>query len=156
MATPPRNLITADIAATLATITVANGYKTTVQTVDRVIKNWSEIGTEEFPWVGFCFPREQLTERVFGMVDVRMQGVIVGHINTGTDLTRSNLLGNLQDDLIAALHVDCTRGGNAITTLLKGDSENDEGDSATMDHRGGTGSLVLRFEVFYERTVQKS
>ncbi len=156
MATPTRNLIIENVATTLANITTGNGYKTDVTTVSRVIKNWDDVKSSEFPWVGFAFPRENIVHRPFGLVECRLRGHVVGHVNTGTDALRSDLLSNLQDDIIAVLWVDPTRGGYAVSTTLggtAGDAETDEGDPDTIDTKGGTGTLVLPIECFYERTV---
>ena len=159
MGTPARNLIIENVATTLAGITVAGGYKTTVATVSRVIKNWNDVLSSEFPLVCFAFPREVIAQRPFGLMEMRLRGHVIGHVNTGTDALRSDLLSNLQDDIIAVLNVDPTRNGNAVSTSIgqpAGDGETDEGDPDTMDTRGSTGTLVLPIEVFYERTVNQS
>lgn len=158
MGTPARNLIIENVATTLAGITVAGGYKTTVTTVSRVIKNWNDVLSSEFPLVCFAFPKENIVHQPFGLLEVKLRGHIIGHVNTGTDALRSDLLSNFQDDIIAILQIDTTRGRNAISTTIGGqaDAETDEGDPDTMDTRGGTGTLVLPVEIFYQRTVNQS
>lgn len=163
MATPARKLILDDIADTLADILVANSYKTTVVTVDREVKTWAEVGTTAMPWLGFCATETSFSRQDHqpsGWIKCSMRVVIVGHVNQTTGAEKTDALANLEDDIIAAMLEDPRRGDdgsgpNAIGTYLVA-SRTDEGDPFTRDSRGGSGTIVVEFDVLYMRTSGKS
>jgi hypothetical protein len=153
VATPSRNLILEDIASTLAYITVAHGYATTVTTVERTVKGWDRIGIQAMPWLGLqieneTFEHHACSEEIRSVLSV----AIVGHINAATQALRADAIAALQDDIIAAMNVDQTRGGNATTTLLTS-AESDESDPDAIDSKGGQGTLIVRFDIVYYRTT---
>jgi|TARA_Y100001938_G_C7947468_1_gene357490 hypothetical protein len=156
MATPARKLILDNIASSLETITTGNGYKTSVDSVNRRLVSWEEIGISQMPWVGFA-PIGQSTPnyKPNGFIDVRMQVTIVGHVNSLSGAAKTTALANLEDDIIAAINDDTSRGNNAIRTNWLG-TQTDEGNADSDDHRGGSGTLVMMFEVLYQRTVDKT
>lgn len=155
MGTPARKLILDNLATVLAGITVANGYKTTVVTVERVLKDWGTVGAQQMPWLGFAPGKETFEHQPCGVIKTTLELKLVGHINASTDAARCTALSNLVDDVIAALNVDTTRGDNAVVTTVV-DSETDEGDPDTLDSRGGSGSVVLTVRVLYFRTTGAS
>lgn len=156
MATPARKNIIDNVITTLTAITTAGGYKTTVDTVARVAKDWASVGENEMPWLGIKVGKETFVYRsTFGLIDVKLPIQIVGHVIATSDTSRSEKLNNLLDDVIAALSSDPTRDNNAVTTTILG-GETDEGDPDTADSRGGSGSFVLDVEIFYQRTTSSS
>lgn len=155
MATPARNLILENIATVLATITTANGYKTEIGTVERTVKDWDSVGAGEMPWLGFMPRRERIAHDSFEGMNITMPVSIVGHVNASTDALRSDLISDLEDDVIKALQTDTTRDGNAVMTTFT-EAESDEGDPDTIDSRGGSGSFEMVAEIFYLRTTSGS
>lgn len=156
MATPVRELILSNISTVLATISVANGYKTNVTTVSRSLVSWGDIGASQMPWLGFA-PVGQSTAgyKPNHLLDVRLPVTIVGHVSSQAGAPKSQALSKLEDDIIAVINADTTRGGNAIRTNWQG-TQTDEGNPDSDDHRGGSGTLVMAFEVMYQRSVNSS
>lgn len=156
MATPARQLILDNIATVLATISVANGYKTNVVTVERTLKSWGDVGVALMPWVGYApIGQARPTYKPNGLIDVRLPVTIVGHVNTLSGSAKTEALAKFNDDLIAVLNLDTTRDGNAIRTNWQG-TQTDEGNTSSDDHRGGSGTLVMQFEILYQRTVEST
>lgn len=151
MATPARALILDNIKTTMAAILVAGGYKTTVVTVERVIRDWADPGAIQKPWIGFM-PRVEIFRFLPGnQIRVTMPVLIVGHISSTTVDAKHTALSNLHDDIVAALGVDPTRGGNAINTVVL-QTEDDTGDPDTVDSQGRSGTVEVTAEVTYMRT----
>lgn len=151
MATPNRNLILEDIATSLGAIDGTGSFTSTVTTVERVIKDWQSVGAQEMPWLGFAPIRTAYTMMPFGQIECTMDVTIVGIAQASTDSTRSDTISELVDDVIYALGIDATRGGNAVSTSIVS-CETDEGDPDTMDSRGGTCGFVMGIQVRYDRT----
>ena len=151
MATPARKLILDDIKTTLEAITVAGGYKTTVVTVERVIRDWGDVSAAQRPWVGFA-PRIEAFQFLPGkQVRVKMPVLIIAHISKADVDTKHAALSDLHDDIVAALGVDPTRAGNAVNTIVL-QTEDDTGDPDTVDSTGRSGTLEVTAEVTYMRT----
>ena len=155
MATPVRKLILDDIESTLKAIGTMPNAKTSPCVVQRVVKEWDTSGSHSRPWIGFRPSTSSFVYRPFGRVEVRLLVDIVAHVSGDDDDERADNLNDILDDIVAALQVDTRRGGHAIHTTIT-QSETDEGDPDTIDSAGGGGSVVLRAEVFYERTVSIS
>jgi len=153
MGTPVRQLILDNVNTVLGTISIAGGYKTDVTTIARSVKSWEELGASQMPFIGFA-PVGQSTPsyKPNGFIDVRLPLTIVGHVNSQSGAAKTEDLAKLEDDIIAAMNADTTRGGNAIRTNWNGTST-DEGNPDSDDHRGGSGSLVMSFEILYQRKV---
>jgi hypothetical protein len=155
MGTPARKGVLDNVATTLAGITAGNGYKTTVATVERCIKDWDSVGVQSMPWLGFGPGVERYTHEPGGMLLTELDINIVGHLNEATAENRTTKLSALVDDVIAVLSVDTTRDANAIQTTIA-ESEADDGDPDNNDSRGGTGSCRVLVRVKYQRTTGKS
>lgn len=156
MTTPARELILDNVNAVLATISIANGYKTDVETVARTLVSWSDIGAAQMPWVGFAPINQSSVEyKPNQLLKVRMPVTVVGHVNVLAGELKTQALAKLEDDIIAVVNLDTTRGGNAIRTNWQG-TQTDEGSTDSDDHRGGSGTLVMSFEVLYERSVSST
>lgn len=156
MSTPARQAILDNIETTLQSITVANGYDVTVDTVEREVKEWDSVGAGSLPWLGFMPEAERLEYQPGGVMRVTLPVAVVGHVNATTASDRCDKLSDLIDATVAALSADTTRGANAtMTTVL--DVATDEGDpDALPDSRGGSGSFVMRTEIVYMRTTSET
>ena len=151
MGTPRRRSILSNIGTTLNTISVANGYKTNVATVEAVGKSWGDMGTGEKPWVGYAPGRETLEYFPFNDIKVALSVTLICHISASTQAARSSQLNDLLDDVIAVLSVDTTRGGAAISTTVN-TVETDEGSPDA----NGYGSMLITLTVSYLRTTSSS
>src|SRR5688572_13079789 len=116
MPTPNRESIITNVVTTLQGITVAGGFKTDVVQVERVAKNWADVGNGARPWLGVLVGKERYTHQPFGEMDVFLTVHIIGHVASTSDEDRSTKLNALMDDVIAALQADTTRGGYAVQT----------------------------------------
>lgn len=155
MGTPLREAILDDVQTTLEGITVANGYKTTVVTVERVIRHWGDVGSSLRPWLGYMSQPQRFTHQPFGQMRTVMPLYIAGHITASTKAAAAAALTNLEDDIIAALEADTTRGGNAVMTHIIS-QQDDAGDPDTVDSQGVSGTLELIAEVVYQRDTGSS
>lgn len=156
MGTPRRKDILDNIKTTLEGITTGNGYKTTIDTVERVVKEWDSVGPGSMPWLGYMARQDRLQYLPGSVIRCTLPVTVVGHVLGTSPSNASELLNNLIDDVIAALSSDQTRGGFAIATTVIS-HETDEGDpDALPDSRGGAGSLVVDVEVTYDRTTGSS
>tara|TARA_R100000808_G_scaffold14529_1_gene34233 strand:- start:6438 stop:6908 length:471 start_codon:yes stop_codon:yes gene_type:complete len=156
MATPVRELILDNINTVLNTISIANGYKTDVTTVERALVSWGDIGSAQMPWVGFApIGQSSVEYKPNHLLHVRLPVTVVGHVSVRSGAAKTEALAALEDDVIAVINADTTRGGNAIRTNWQG-TQTDEGNTSSDDHRGGSGTLVMAFEILYQRTVNKT
>tara|TARA_R100000664_G_C2750390_1_gene137684 strand:- start:948 stop:1418 length:471 start_codon:yes stop_codon:yes gene_type:complete len=156
MATPVRELILDNVYTVLGTISIANGYKTDVTTVARSLVSWGDIGASQMPWIGFAPIGQTTVEyKPNHLLHVRMPVTVVGHVSVMSGEAKTQALAKLEDDIIAVINADTTRGGNAIRTNWQG-TQTDEGNPDSDDHRGGSGTLVMAFDVLYQRTVNST
>ncbi len=155
MATPVRKNILDALVDLFEDITVANGYKTTLATVARTVKDWGTWGAQEAPALGMKPGKEAFTYEP-GQLLVKLPIELGVYLVATSDTERSTKLNNVLDDVIAALESDPTLGvaGVIETNILGG--ETDEGDPDTADSRGGSGFLVINIEVVYLRSPARS
>jgi hypothetical protein len=147
-----RETILDRFGALLATITVANGYKTTVVTVERLIKDWTGVSASQRPWIGYM-PRQATYEHnSFNSMHVTLPVMVYAHVSAATVAARDTAVLKLHDDILAAIMSDPTMNQNAIDTTVVLD-ESDIGDPDTIDMGGVGGTLTLTFNVLYERTT---
>lgn len=155
MATPKRQLVLDNLFEALQAIAATAGARSVPKTVERTIKEWASTGAEERPYIGMQPAREIHTHQPFFVVDVKLTVNIVGHVTSNNDTERSQNLNDLMDAIYAAIHLDTTRGNNAIsTTVLQ--TETEEGNPDVIDSRGGGGGLVMVVEIHYQRTTGAS
>jgi hypothetical protein len=146
MATPSRKLIIDNLKTTLESITVANGYNSTVNTVEVLAKTWLQVSEVVRPWLGIV-PQETKYEYLpAGLVRSTMQISVIGHVPNGTYAEKRDRLADLLDDLFAAVNVDTTRAGNAVSTTVSS-AETDEGAPEAE------GTIVIDLNVVYMRTT---
>ena len=146
MATPSRKLIVDNLKTTLETITVANGYKSTVTKVEVLAKTWLQVAEVIRPWLGIV-PQETTYQHLpAGRVRSILHIDIIGHVSNGTYAEKRDRLADLLDDIWGAVNVDLTRGANAVNTMIT-KSETDEGAPEAE------GTLVIGLDVVYMRTA---
>jgi hypothetical protein len=151
MATPARRLILQDLKTTLESITVANGYKNTVKKVEAVAKGFADTVVGDKPWIGIYPQQEMFQFEHGGMIRVVSTLLVMVHIAGATVDSRSDVLNDFLDDIIAAMNVDTTRGGNAVMTTVNS-VQTDEGDPDAY----GNGSMIVSTDITYFRTQSKS
>lgn len=154
MADTKRQAILDNVATTLAAITVANGYRTTITQVERVIREWSDVKAGNRPWLGFG-PNPEAPESVIhapsNRLDHELEIIIAGVVEAESGAAKTAAMSDLIDDLIKALYTDIRRGGNAISTMLL-DLATDEIHPDTHNSDGGTAYLLSHWTVRYYRT----
>ena len=155
MAAPPREAILANVQTTLEGITTVNGYKTDVQTVERVIRHWDDVAGSTRPWIGYMSQPQRFAHHAFGSMRVVMPLYIAAHVSGSTKTAVAAALTNLEDDIVAALSDDTTRGGNATMTHIIS-QQDDAGDPDTTDSQGVSGTLEVIAEVVYHRSTGSS
>lgn len=157
MATPQRNLIMEQLAAVLGNIKTSTGYRTTVDTVERRIREWDSVGKQEFPYIGCGCRRTDYQHQPGGFVRARMLVDIVVHVAAATAEAASDELSELEDDLWVALtaaNLNSGSGGTDHATMVRVLSfETDEADPDAGGHKGGTGTGYMQAEVIYHRTT---
>ena len=151
MATPARRLILQNLKTTLESITTSNGYKNTVNTVESVAKGFSDTATGDKPWIGIYPQQESFQFEHGSRIRVTLTLLIMVHISGATVDSRSSVLNDFLDDIIAAVSVDTTRGGNAVMTTVNS-VQTDEGDPDAY----GNGSMVISNDITYFRTQSSS
>lgn len=148
----PRKLaILQDLVAALGTISIANGYRTDVETVEHGIRLWDEIKRDERPYLGVAALSWRYGNEMNGVYDVELVVKIAASVNGREGLEIATALDALEDDVIGALHIDVTRGGtpgsrNAIKTVMRM-GESDEADPRERRH----GTMLLEAVVEYQR-----
>lgn len=157
MGQPNRSAIIADLQTTLAGITIANGYKSNVTTVERVFRDREDARAEStaFPWIGFVVGRQTNAYEPGRQIKSTLNTEVIGHVSASTEEGRTDAVADLEDDIIAALGVDTTRGGYAIHTIVD-ESESDESQPDAVDSSGVAASVILRIRVVYIRTSERS
>lgn len=148
MAASPMKAIQANIKTTLETILVANGNKTNLgQLVEEVTHDEGEDRKDARPYSSvqpYTDPEVQYLP-ISNEIRVKQKFLIASHHYNLTDVVGE--LADAEDDIIAAMHTDLSRGGNAIWTKLV-----DKASTAGLIDRPPFGSLWLVFEVLYYRT----
>ncbi len=158
MGTPARQNILDDLQTTFEGITIANGYKSTVVTVEPVIRDWGdpECNADNRPWIGFMPENQTFEHYAFGQLRVTLPIIIIAHINASTKALALIALDNLDDDLIAATMADQTRNSNATMTTLVS-SRDDTGDPDVIHGRDAvSGTLEMKLNIIYHRDIGSS
>lgn len=146
MATPSRQLIISNLKTTLETITTGNGYKSTLNTVQILAKSWLQVPQVIRPWLGIVPQETRYQYLPGGLIRSIFHIDLIAHIANGSYEEKRERLSNLVDDIFAAISVDTTRNGNAISTTIS-ETDTDEGDPES------DGTLVVKLDVVYMRTT---
>lgn len=157
MATPQRNLIMEQVERALANIKTSTGYRNTVDTVERRIREWDSVGKQEFPYIGAGCRRTDYEHMSCNQVRARMIVDIVVHVSAADYATASDNLSTLEDDLWEALTVanlNSGSGGTDLATMVKVLFwDTDEADPDAGGSKGGTGTGHMQVEIIYHRTT---
>lgn len=153
---PNKLAILQDMVATLGTISVANGYRTDVRRVEHGIRLWDEVQANQRPYLGVAPISWRYGNEMNGVYDVELIVKIAGSVNADPGLEVAQLLDALEDDVIGALHVDVTRGANALdparrnaTSTIMRSGESDEADPKRRAH----GTFLLEAVVKFQRRM---
>lgn len=140
-----------DLMADLGLISQANGYATDVASVTDQFVDW-ETGPHDFPLpVIGVVPGEATYEYISARVLRIRQAVSIEFVYRATTQPETWSIGDaLVDDIIAAISVDRTRGGNAMDTRVTS-AETDSGNADVMDSRGGTAAGLMRVTIDLHR-----
>ena len=155
MATTSRQLVLDNIDTVLKTITIAGGYKTTIDTVERTrgAKTWEEVPSSDRPYIGIVPGKESCPidggHFPFGRMRVTFHIDLICYVTGSTAATRSNAISDFQDDIISVLNKDPTRDKNAMSTYVV-DWESDEG--STEDD----GYLLVGVDIIYNRKTSST
>jgi len=155
MSTPPRESILDNVQTVFEGITVANGYKSDTETVERLIRDWHNAHEGWKLWLGYMPQTQRFKHHAFNSMRVTMPLMIVAHVSGSTKDEATAAITNIEDDIIAALMDDPTRGGYATLTHIISQRD-DIGDPDTMDSTGAGGTLEIIAEVVYHRTIGSS
>lgn len=154
MGTPVRTSLLLDIKSKLEKITVDNGYKTTVDTVQEQVRTRDDVKPGELPYVAFGIERESYTHDAFSHVRVAAEVVVVGYIDGGglTWAQKSDGVNDLIDDIIVAMISNFNNSDYAVQCKLLR-SLTDEWDP---DQGNDIAACVVYFEVIYNRELTTS
>ena len=151
MGTPARKSILDNVSTVLQTVSVSNGYKTNVQNVEPVGKNFGDMGSGAKPWIGYYPDSETFSYFPGNEIEVSLTVGLICHIAGASQSARSSALNDLLDDIIAVLSLDTTRGGKAIATTVT-QAQTDEGSPDA----NGFGSMLITCVVKYLRNTSSS
>ena len=135
MGTPALSLIATALQARLEGITVAGGYRTTVATVESVVRPPEDVGK---PWIGWFFDASDDSVTEPFDTGVRKQRVtVVGYVDGGGSVAaRRTAVLALDDDIKVALYGDPTLSGSAWTVSPISHESNATGTPAEEDDFG--------------------
>lgn len=153
MATPNSTGIINDLITALEAITTAGGYKTDVEKVTRTVKTWDEA--TQRPEIGVGKGAVQYRYEYANCIRCTMRVTLGAHILAADAETRLTAVENILDDIIAAVHDDYTRSGNAIKTTIV-NSEDDLGVGHAVTHQGYGASLAVELQIEWTRTTGSS
>ena len=153
MAESVRNKALDNLVTTLAGITTGGGYTNTIASVSKRALDW-ETGPKDvtLPAIG-VFPLDA-TYEYLDVCTLRVaQRVAVEFIWDAADQDAVWADGDsIVDDIVYAISVDRTRGGNAMDTRIES-METDSGNPDTQDHRGGTAGGIVRLVIDLHRPI---
>lgn len=145
------------VGTVLATITTGNGYRTTVTTVEPVIRTWEEVGRNQLPIIGYGI--ESTVAEAWeggGQFHCKSKLNVVAHVGEASASAALTALCNLEDDIIAALMADQTLDSNTIDIRWVSTVDDVQDPHAANTQRGGRGSMVVEFEVLWERSTART
>lgn len=140
MSTPIRQLILEDIEATIASITIANGYDVDITTVSREKNTLEEVSQGEMPRTEIWKGTTPATHYPFGFA-IRNWTIDLMNYCTEPDADEADLIVDLvRRSILDAMTRDRQRGGAAISTRLDDDYE-------AVAENAKAGQLRMRFLV---------
>jgi hypothetical protein len=111
VATPKRTLILNDLVTTMQSITVANGYNSTVAKVTRAPRAWTEVAPPDRPFIAVVAGPERPRE-LPGQYRVELDVLLHCLVEAATEEAKITAINNLRNDIRKAINVDQTRGAN--------------------------------------------
>ena len=118
-------------------------------TVFRGLKDWDSVGVSEMPWIGY-WPGVETSETVSSVSRRTLPVHVLVHTASVTQAAKTDDLAEWQEKVMVALTADQSLGGVAVM-VTPVECETDEGDEETVDSRGGSGTMMLTFDVVYYR-----
>jgi len=158
MTTPAKTTILAAIKTAFESITVVNGYKSTVDTVEQAIRSANCVLTAKRPWLGFMTERERFEPEGPNYIFVTLPIYVGGHVHATTEALVDAAIANLQDDVIAAIYADPQLGETAVDVkLLDGDDDIGDPDRAMPEGETGySGTFDQHWEITYQRLTEST
>lgn len=152
MSTSIRRAALEDLATALGNISVANGYSTNITEIARRAFEWESVHQDyNLPVIGIVPGKVIYDYRASSNVIVATQTVSLEFCYAASNQTEAWDVGDqIIDDIIGAIHVDPSRGGNALHTMVK-DAETDAGNPDIMDSREGTAAGIVTIEIMFNR-----
>lgn len=143
-----RELILDAIETALAGITVAGGYRTTVETVSRELLDFDRVKGLT-PWIGYAPSEQQRPPDGFfggGRHDY-LRVRIVAHVEARAQADRTASVSDIEADIDDAMTADRTWGGYAVDTLRVAPVLSEEGVPDKGGTTAGITSCVLEYEI---------
>lgn len=152
MATSKRRAALDDLVTALGTITVANGYANTITTVALRAFEWETVYQDyALPVIGVVPLDVTYDYRSSDNIIIATQRVAIEFgYSAPTQQATWDTGDALVDDIIGAMHVDTTRGGNALHTQIVS-AQTDSGNPDVMDSRGGTAMGIIQATITLNR-----
>ena len=91
MPTPARKLILSNLQTTFESITVANGYKTTVVKVQALARGYADVKTGERPFIGYVPQAEQVEYQPFNRIRCTLNVSVIGHVSGNSPVSYTHL-----------------------------------------------------------------
>lgn len=158
MGTPREQTIVDAIETVFGTISIANGYKSDVTTVEQVIRDWQQVPGGLRPWLGINAGEDAGKPQSFEDVWMTMRVGIGGHVQGDTKALAVIATINLKDDVWAAMYSDPTFGDTAVdATYVSHRDDRADPDCAIGGASKGYGGTFYQFwDIEYERTTGSS
>lgn len=142
------------MAAAFATITIANGYNTDVDTVARVVHDFDEAKPGKLPLVSFGpagDEAEQITYTPTHRIEVRLRVHVAFHVAARNGVAKQDALSKLRIDILNCVNANHRWGDLAIQTY----AVNLETDEAQSHAPEKTGTGLLLFVVEYHEHLTR-
>ena len=142
MPDPIREQITDALVTALQTVTVANGYRNTITTVDVLAMDWTnpDMTHSTLPWGGVIMGEEQAQYLPMGARKVDWNFTLVVHfeLSTRTSDGLKSACEAWRTDLIRAVHADASLGVEGVSFVNVDKVETAQGSMAAIEaNRGG-------------------
>ena len=135
------------IYTALSGISIAGGYSITIETVEKVLRDWNDTKTFPRPWVGFRPTTETYSYEMSHRLRCSMGLQVVAHLDVTPDVdAHYTALEGLSDDIIRALRQGVLRAGCAESITLQ-QTETTEGDASAVE----SASISMLFNINFYR-----
>lgn len=119
--TPIIDSILDNMADTLALMSTATGYHSNIGLATREGIDWPALQLEDFPaaMVFNIVERDDETGATEQNVEAKVTVIVRGGIYTTVEADRKTAINNFMQDIEKIIMVDGTRGGHALSTVIK-------------------------------------